>query len=156
MLLVYIIRLGRLQPMNEYRFEEIYIGQKESFTREITSDMEDMFRIISGDDNPLHRDDKFAKQVSKGKFDRHAVFGMLTASMYSTFAGMYMPGKYSLIHGFDELSFIKPVFVGDVLTVTGEVTDKEDSLGLIKVKIVIKNQNCKMVSRARIKILVLE
>ncbi len=47
---------------------------------------------------------------SGGKFKEHITFGMLTASLYSTFAGMYIPGEYSLIHSFDELSFLQPVF----------------------------------------------
>jgi len=140
--------------MNEYTLAEIAIGKKVSFSKEITKEMEDAFRMISGDENPLHKDDDFAKESFGGKYPGHVTFGMLTASLYSTLAGMYMPGKYSLIHSFDELSFLKPVFAGDVLTVEGEVTDKEEALKLIRVKVSIKNQNGKTVSRAKMKILV--
>lgn len=142
--------------MNEYKLDEILVGQRECFSKEITLEMENSFREITGDDNPLHRDDKFAVGVGKGKFKGHAVFGMLTASLYSTFAGMYMPGKYSLIHSFEELSFLKPVFVGDILTIEGEVIDKDEALRLIRVKLLTKNQDGKTVSRAKMKILVLE
>ena len=85
-----------------------------------------------------------------------ATFGMLTASLYSTMAGMYLPGKYSLIHSFEELAFIKPVFVGDVLTVEGGVIDKDNALGLIRIKVTIRNQNNKVVSRAKMKVLVMK
>lgn len=142
--------------MNEYTFAEILPGMKESFEKEITSEMETAFREISGDDNPLHKDDGFAREVSGGKFPGHAVFGMLTASFYSTMAGIYLPGKYSLIHSFDELSFLKPVFVGDRLTITGEVAGKEEALNLIHLKVTIRNQDKKLVSRAKMKILVLK
>lgn len=142
--------------MNEYTFAEISPGMKASFGKEITLEMENGFREISGDDNPLHRDDEFAREAGGGKFPGHAVFGMLTASFYSTMAGMYLPGKYSLIHSFDEISFLKPVFVGDKLTITGEVTGKEETLNLIHLKVTIRNQNNKLVSRARMKILVLK
>ncbi|MEE3493963.1 MAG: hypothetical protein VZR06_02300 [Butyrivibrio sp.] len=81
---------------------------------------------------------------------------MLTASLYSTIAGMYLPGKYSLIHSFDELSFMNPVFVGDELTVQGTVTDKNEDLKLIMLKVVIKNQDKKVVSRAKMKVLVMK
>ena len=81
---------------------------------------------------------------------------MLTASLYSTVAGMYLPGKYSLIHSFEELSFTKPVFVGDDLTVEAEVTDKEIALKLIRLKVTIKNQNSKLVSKAKMKVLVMK
>lgn len=142
--------------MNEYKLSEISVGQKECFSKEITLDMGNSFREITGDNNPLHWDDEFAVKVGKGKFKGHVVFGMLTASLYSTFAGMYMPGKYSLIHSFEDLSFLKPVFAGDILTVEGEVVDKDEALRLIRVKLLIKNQDGKTVSKAKMKILVFE
>lgn len=142
--------------MNEYLINQIEIGMKASFQRIITKEMENMFRIISGDENPLHKDDIFAREVSGGKFVEHAVFGMLTASMYSTMAGMYLPGKYSLIHSFDELAFLNPVFCNDTLTVEGEVVDKDEALKLIRLKVVIRNQNNKIVSRAKMKVLVMK
>ena len=142
--------------MNEYRFDEIYTGMKESFEKEITPEMEAAFRGISGDDNPLHRDDEFAREAGGGKFSGHAVFGKLTASFYSTMAGMYLPGKYSLIHSFDEISFLKPVYPGDRLVITGEVTGKEEALHLIRLKVTIRNQENKLVSRAKMKVLVLK
>lgn len=142
--------------MNEYTLSEIETGMQVSFTKRITKETEDAFRELSGDDNPLHRDDEFAREISGGKMKSHAAFGMLTASLYSTLAGMYLPGKYSLIHSFDELSFLKPVFVPDELTVTGEVTDKIEDLGLILVKASIRNGENKLVSRAKMKVLVMK
>ena len=142
--------------MNEYTISELEVGMRASFTKKITKEMEDSFRNISGDENPLHKDDEFACQISQGKFPEHAVFGMLTASLYSTIAGMYLPGKYSLIHSFEELSFLKPVFVDDELTVEGEVINKNEDLGLIRIKVSIKNQNDKVVSRAKMKVLVMK
>jgi len=142
--------------VNEFGIKEIEIGMTESFSRCITSEMESMFRKLTGDENPLHQDDGFAREISNGKYKSHVIFGMLTASFYSTIAGMYLPGKYSLIHSFDELSFLKPVFVGDVLTVRGEVVDKDESLNLIKIKVTINNQDRKIVSRAKMKILVMK
>ena len=142
--------------MNEYKFADISVGMKASFEKEITLEMENAFRDISGDDNPLHRDDEFAREIGNGKFPGHAAFGMLTASFYSTMAGMHLPGKYSLIHSFDEISFMKPVFVGDKLTITGEVVETEEELKLIRLKVIIKNQDNKTVSRAKMKVLVLQ
>ena len=142
--------------MNEYTLAEIEVGMKAVFHKTITKEMEDAFRVISGDENPMHKDDTFAVEISNGKFPGHAVFGMLTASLYSTVAGMYLPGKYSLIHSFEELSFTKPVFVGDDLTVEAEVTDKEIALKLIRLKVTIKNQNNKLVSKAKMKVLVMK
>ncbi|WP_026491175.1 MaoC/PaaZ C-terminal domain-containing protein [Butyrivibrio sp. XPD2002] len=140
--------------MREYTYEELEIGQNESFTKEITAEMENAFRSITGDENPLHKDDGFAGEISGGKYSSHVTFGMLTASLYSTLAGMYLPGKYSLIHSFDRIDFRKPVFVGDVLTVSGTIHEKQDDLSLIIIDALIKNQNGKVVSKAAMKVIV--
>ena len=142
--------------MNEYTIKDIEIGLKASFTKKITKEMEDSFRVITGDDNPLHKDDEFAREVGGGKFNSHASFGMLTAAFYSTMAGMYLPGKYSLIHSFEEISFMKPVYIGDELTIAGEVIDKIEDLSLIVLKVTVRNQDNKLVSRAKMKVLVMK
>lgn len=140
--------------MNEYRFDDLLTGQTESFQKEITVEMENIFREITGDLNPLHRDDTFATEVGNDRFKRHISFGMLTASLYSTLAGMYLPGKYSLIHSIDNISFKKPVYAGDILTITGTVSGKQDDLNLIFVTAKITNQEGQAVSKADMKILV--
>lgn len=141
--------------MNEYTFSELYIGQKESFEVRITETEEECFRNLTGDCNPLHRDDAFACEIGNGRFKSHVTFGMLTASYYSTLAGVWLPGKYSLIHSMN-IKFQKPVYPGDTLTISGEITDKQDELKLIQVKGTIKNQNGQNVSKADMKVLVLK
>lgn len=140
--------------MNEYIFEDIYIGQKEYFVKTITKEMEDMFREISGDINPLHWDDSYAKEVSSGRYESHVVFGLLTASLYSTMAGVYLPGKYSLIHSIDNISFKKPVYAGEELTVCGIVSEKNNDLKIIVVDVKIMDGKGKIVSKAKMKIIV--
>lgn len=142
--------------MNELHFEDIPVGYEQSFSRTVTEEMEQSFRILSGDDNPLHYDDEFAEKVSEGKFSRHVTYGMLTASLYSALAGMYIPGKYSLIHSIDKLSFLKPVYAGNTLKVTGKVTDKNEALKLLFVKAEICNENGEKVSSAVIKVYALK
>ena len=140
--------------MNTYHFAEIPEGLTESFTRQITAEMEDAFRALSGDENPLHRDDAFARDIDEGRFPRHVAFGMLTASLLSTMAGMYLPGKYSLLHSV-EVKFQKPVFAGDTLTVTGTVAGKQEALKLLLVKVKITNQRGQCVAKADMKVLVM-
>ena len=141
--------------MNEYNFSDLIIGHTERFEVIVTKEMEDCFRNITGDINPLHQDDVFACRSGKGKFKGHVCFGMLTASFYSTLAGVYLPGKHSLIHSLD-IKFQKPVYVGDQLTVSGKITDKQNELQLILIKAEIRNQKSQSVSRATIKVLCLE
>lgn len=49
--------------MNTYTFDEISVGLACSFERRITVEMENAFREISGDENPLHKDDQFAQNA---------------------------------------------------------------------------------------------
>ncbi len=139
--------------MNTFTFADIQKGMSESFSRKITDAMEAAFREISGDENLLHKDDAYAEQI--GGYRQHVTFGMLTASLYSTIAGMYLPGKYSLIHSI-EIKFIKPVFAGDVLTVTGTVDEKHENMKLLRLKVKIVNQTDECVSKADMKVLVLK
>lgn len=138
--------------MNTYIFSDIQEGMTESFQKEITMEMESVFRMISGDENPLHKDDDFAKQIG---YKEHVSFGLLTASLYSTMAGMYLPGKYSLIHSL-EIKFLKPVFSDDVLTVSGTVVGKQEDMKLLRLKVKIVNQDGICVSKADMKVLVLK
>ena len=117
--------------MNRYTFEEIEIGQKEGFDATITEAMMEQFRKITGDVNPLHTDDAFAKE--KG-FEGKVAYGMLTASFLSTMAGVYMPGENSLIQSV-EIKFAKPVFPGDQISFTGKVAEKNDTFRFIVLKV---------------------
>jgi len=141
--------------MNSYRYAEIEIGHKESFKVIITKEMEDSFRNLTGDINPLHFDDRYASCIMGKENISHVTFGMLTASFLSTLAGVWLPGKYSCIHSI-EIGFSKPVFAGDELTIVGEVYDKEDGLRLLLLKAAMKNQNNKTVLKANMKVLVLK
>lgn len=140
--------------MNEYCYSDIRIGQTESFTKEITAEMEKAFCTLTGDENPLHRDDAYAREIGGGRFKDHVVYGMLTASLLSTLSGVYLPGKYSLIHSVEQISFKKPVYTGDVLTVMGTVEDKLDGLNLLLLKVKITNQEKKCVLTAGMRVLV--
>ena len=136
--------------MNKYTFDEISIGQKESFTVTVTEAERDKFRDITGDINPLHNDPEYAK--SKGH-EKCVAFGMLSASYLSTLAGVYLPGKYSLIQK-TEVNFRKPVYVGDTLTIIGEVCDKSETFNVIDVKVEIRNQDGVKVVKGRMEIAV--
>ena len=120
--------------MNEYTFDEIKIGHKESFSFEITEDYMSRFKEITGDYNPLHNDESYAKQRG---YDSVVVYGMLTASFLSTLAGMYIPGKRSLIQTV-KIDMIRPVYVGQRLSCEGTVVGKGETYKTLKVNYSIK------------------
>lgn len=138
--------------MNTYTYDEINIGKKESFTVTVSEEDRDRFREITGDINPLHNDLEYAKGMGH---DKCVAYGMLTAAYLSTLAGVYLPGKNSLIQK-TEVSFRKPVYVGDTLTVSGEVTDKNDTFKLLELKVEIKNQDGVKVVKGKMEVSVAE
>jgi|TARA_B110000438_G_scaffold59708_1_gene59868 3-hydroxybutyryl-CoA dehydratase len=119
----------------EYSFNEIKIGLEHYFDITISNELEENFAKISGDFNPLHMDEQYAK---KTKFGKRVCHGMLLASFFSRLVGMYLPGKNALYFS-QNLNFIAPCFIGDKIIVKGEIIDKSESTKMIKIKTTIKN-----------------
>lgn len=132
--------------MNTFTFDEINIGYSASFEVVITEEMMKQFLGISGDRNPLHTNSDYAK--SHG-FQQKVVYGMLVSSFYSRLIGEYIPGKYCVLETI-EILFNNPVFVGDRLTVSGQVKNKYPSVHSIEISAKIVNQSGKKTSKAKI------
>ena len=132
--------------MNYYDFNDIAVGHQESFSVEITEAMMDSFREISGDVSLLHKDLAYCK--SEG-YPAILSFGMLTCSFLSTLSGVYLPGERSLTHA-QEMRFIKPVYIGDHLTITGTVKEKDERFQVFKIKVTVRNQHNELVARGKL------
>lgn len=133
--------------MNNYNLEQLEVGMSQSFSAEITEEKMRRFCEITGDISPIHMDDNAARK--RGHSGR-VVHGMLCASLFSTLAGVYLPGESCLLHSV-ESRFAKPVYIGDVLTVTGKVHEINETFGEITIKAVITNQKGEKVTRGVIK-----
>jgi len=133
--------------MNEYRFEHISVGLQAAFDVLITADAVQAFAALSGDYNPLHTDSNFAKQRG---YASEVVFGMLISSYLSRLVGMYLPGKHALLHGVD-VKFLKPNYVGDLLTIRGEVTYINEAYKQLEIAATVSNQRGETVCKAKIK-----
>lgn len=138
--------------MNCYTYEECPLKKTESFSVTVTEEMLEKFRDLSGDYNPLHNEEDYAKQNG---FRGKVAYGMLTASFLSTLAGMYLPGKYCLIQEVN-VKFVKPVYAGDVLTVTGAVVERNELFQILVLKVSIKNQAQEPVARGKMQVGILD
>lgn len=134
--------------MNEYSFDDIKVGMVEEFEVEITENMLNLFLEISGDNNPIHIYDEYAKSVGMNK---KVVYGMVTASFYSKLVGVYLPGKKCLLQEM-KVSFNKPVYIGNILKIVGTVERKIDIFKRIDIDAYILNQDNIKVSSAKIKV----
>ena len=135
--------------MNHYSFEEIKIGQTINFEYELNQEKMEMFKKITGDENPLHNNLEYAMDAG---YPEKVVYGMLTSAILSTLAGMYLPGEYSLIHSV-EINFIKPVYLSKCpLIVEAKVSEIDDRFKIFKLKYTIKDQEGTKVSKGSMQI----
>ena len=126
-----------INTINELKYDDIFIGQQESFSINITESMVEKFSNLSGDLNPLHMDNKFAELSS---FNKRIVHGMLLASFFSQLIGMKLPGKHALYFS-QTLNFRSPCYIDDQIEVVGEVIEKSDSTQIITVSTTIFNKS---------------
>ena len=126
-----------INTLNELSYDDISIGQQESFIIKITESMVEQFSNLSGDLNPLHMDNEFAESSS---FNKRIVHGMLLASFFSQLIGMKLPGKNALYFS-QTLNFRSPCNIDDEIEVIGEVTEKSDSTQIITVSTTIFNKS---------------
>ena len=125
---------------SEYSFDDITIGTKKKFNVTITEEVVNDFAKLSGDYNPLHMNKEYSASTS---FKKRVVHGMLLASFFSRIDGMYLPGKHALYFS-QSLNFVNPCFVGEKITVEGEVVDKSYATKIIKIKTRITNEHGKI------------
>lgn len=133
--------------MNHYTMDQIRTGMEERFTVTVTPEMMEHFYAITGDCSPIHMNEEYA--AGRG-YPGRVVYGMLSASLFSTLAGVYLPGEHCLLHQVDS-KFARPVFIGDTLTVVGTVTEINETFREITIRGEILNQHGKKVVRATIK-----
>lgn len=100
-----------------YYFEDLKIGQTATVSRTITETDLRNFSGVSGDTNPMHLNEEFARQT---QFGGCIVHGMLTASLISAVIGTKLPGP-GCIYMSQTLKFLAPVKVGDTVYATGTV-----------------------------------
>jgi phosphotransacetylase/acyl dehydratase len=102
-------------------FGELKIGETASIARTLTNKDIELFAIMSGDVNPAHVDEVFAKS---DMFHRVVAHGMWGGALISTVLGTLLPGP-GTIYVSQSLKFRGAVGVGDTVTVTVKVTEKK-------------------------------
>ncbi len=102
-------------------FDEIQIGESASLLHTLTKKDIDLFAIMSGDINPAHVDEEYARSDMFHKIIAHGMWG---ASLISTVLGTKLPGPGTIYLG-QTLHFRHPITLGDTITVTVTVTAKQ-------------------------------
>ena len=131
-----------MTTLSNYTYDEIAIGQTATYTREVAERDIQLFAKVSGDVNPVHLDEDFAAGTP---FKGRIAHGMLTGAFISAALAMKLPGP-GTIYLKQDLRFRLPVRIGDTVTVTLEVTGKQDRRQTVTLDCRAANQDGKVVA----------
>jgi len=123
------------------KYSDIKMGQTAEVTHTITENDIQTFGDLSGDYNPLHFNEEWAKTTM---FEGRIAHGLLSASFISTAIGMYLPGP-GTIYMSQSMRFLGPVRIGDTVKAHVEVVSLNDEKQRVTLKTTCTNQKGKLV-----------
>jgi phosphotransacetylase/acyl dehydratase len=109
-----------MERIENRTFDELKPGDAASLAHTLTLKDIELFAILSGDVNPTHVDEAFAKS---DVFHRLVAHGMWGGALISAVLGTELPGPGTIYLG-QSLRFHRPVGVGDTVSVSVTVKDK--------------------------------
>jgi 3-hydroxybutyryl-CoA dehydratase len=112
------------------------VGEEAILTKLVSDDDIKTFARISGDDNPVHMNDDYARGTMFGGRIAH---GMLVAGLISAVLGTKLPGP-GAIYMSQQLRFLAPVRPGDQVTARAKVTDWNAEKGRVTLLTDVTNQ----------------
>ena len=101
-------------------YDELIDGAEASLKATLTADDIELFAAMSGDLNPAHMDEAYAKET---RFHDVVGHGMWSGALISRILGMQLPGPGTIYVG-QTLEFTRPVRIGDEITVTVKLREK--------------------------------
>lgn len=115
---------------------DVAVGQKATRAMTVSEEMVAAYADVTGDRNPLHFDEAFAAGT---RFGRLIAQGGIATGLLHALVAMDMPGPGSVFLN-QNWNFPKPVYIGDTITATATATSVHARRGIVKLDIVIENQ----------------
>jgi 3-hydroxybutyryl-CoA dehydratase len=128
----------------------LQVGDTDSLTKTITDDDIRAFADLTGDNNPVHLDDRFAKTT---RFGRRIAHGMLSAGLISAVLANRLPGT-GTVYLSQSLTFVAPVYPGDTITARVTVTKVREDKPIVTLETICTNQKDEPVIRGEAVVLV--
>lgn len=133
--------------ISKFCITDIHIGQSFSFDSLISEEIVSQFSIISGDISPLHQDDGFARLRG---FKSRVVHGAFLNALISKLIGVHLPGENCLLVSMS-INYLLPVYINDIIRLTGQVEQISPSSNVISIKILITDTDSGfMLSRGKV------
>lgn len=117
--------------------KKITVGTKYQHEFSFTQDDVVTFANLTGDKNPIHLDEEYAK---KSIFKRPVIHGHLSSSVFTRFLGMQEPGGPGSIYMKQETEYLRPMFVDTVYEVEFEVIEIDSNRHIARISTQVKNK----------------
>ncbi|MBY4678716.1 MaoC family dehydratase [Marinobacterium arenosum] len=117
-----------MQELHGYYLEDLEVGMTASYAKTISESDVYTFAGISGDNNPVHINEEYAKTTP---FKQRIVHGMFSAALISTVAGTRLPGP-GAIYIDQQIKFRAPVHIGDTARASVTVTEIDNRRRRVK------------------------
>ncbi len=117
-------------------YDQLEVGMKASFSKTITETDVYLFAGITGDFNPMHLNEEFAKLTPFGTRIAH---GGLPQSLIAPVLGTKLPGLGTVAVEI-KTRFKAPTFFGDTITASAEVVEKLDEKRRVRLQLLWTNQ----------------
>jgi 3-hydroxybutyryl-CoA dehydratase len=121
--------------------DEIKIGDSAHISHTVTETVIDDFARATGDFNPIHLDQAYAE---KTHFKGRIAHGVLSIGYISSVLGNLLPGPGG-IYLSQEVKFLAPVRIGDIITAKVEVIERIPGKNRIRLKTTCTNQKGELV-----------
>ena len=134
-------------------YDDFVVGYTGSFTRPVTEHDNTLFAELSGDYNPVHFDDDLARCLGyEGRISNGFVQeSRIAAALVETFGS-----PRTLVVALEKNTrFVRPVYMGDVISATVEVIGRVEAMRALKIKAQCVNQNGDVVVSTRMTIKIL-
>jgi len=129
--------MAETRLLENVTFDELAVGRKASLTRTLTMDDIELFAAVSGDVNPAHLNEAYAKT---DLFHGIVGHGMWSGALISAVLGTLLPGPGTIYLG-QSMTFRKPVRLGDTVTATVTVRAKQEDKPIVTLDCACVNQN---------------
>lgn len=126
-----------MESIENRTFDEIQVGDSATLVRTLTRDDINLFAVMSGDVNPAHVDDEYAKSDMFHKIIAHGMWG---GSLISTLLGTKLPGPGTIYVG-QTLRFRRPVALGDTIKVSVTAVAKDSETRRVTFDCLCVNQD---------------
>ena len=130
---------------------DLKIGDKFSTSKQITDSVIRAFAELSGDYNPIHLDDEFAKTT---RFGRRIAHGMISGALISAVLGYEFKAR-KIVYLSQTMKFVAPVFIDDTVTATATVTNIREDKPVVTLETVCTNQNGETVVKGEAAVMIL-